>query len=101
MIGKDIPFVLLRGIAERPEAELQASLSRLQAAEPALPDHPLPGPEYTFKHALTHEVAYSSLLNERRKSLHARIVTAIEAEYGDRLDEQKKKKKKKKKTATM
>lgn len=87
VIGKDIPFVLLRGIAERPEAELQASLSRLQAAELLYQTTLFPEPEYTFKHALTHEVAYGSLLNERRKSLHARIVAAIEAEYGDRLDE--------------
>ena len=34
--------------------------------------------EYTFKHALTHEVAYGSLLQERRRVLHARIVEAIE-----------------------
>src|ERR671937_354523 len=44
--------------------------------------------EYTFKHALTHEVAYGSLLQERRRTLHARIVTALEALAGDRLAEQ-------------
>ena len=87
VIGKDVPFVLLRGIAERPEAELQASLSRLQAAEMLYPTTLFPELELTFKHALTHDVAYDSLLQERRKSLHARIVMAIEAEYGDRLDE--------------
>ena len=38
-----------------------------------------PEREYTFKHALTHEVAYSSLLQERRRVLHARIVEALEA----------------------
>jgi predicted ATPase len=41
---------------------------------------------YTFKHALTHEVAYSSLLHERRRALHARIVEALEALAGDRRD---------------
>ena len=87
VIGKDVPFVLLRAIAERPEAELQASLSRLQAGELLYPTTLFPEPEYTFKHALTHDVAYGSLLQERRKSLHARIVAAIEAVYGDRLDE--------------
>ena len=43
---------------------------------------------YTFKHALTHEVAYGSLLQERRRALHARIVEALEGLYGDRLAEQ-------------
>ena len=43
---------------------------------------------YTFKHALTHEVAYSSLLQERRHVLHARIVEALEALAGDRVAEQ-------------
>ena len=44
-----------------------------------------PDLEYTFKHALTHEVAYGSLLQERRRALHARIVDAIETLYPDRL----------------
>jgi predicted ATPase len=43
--------------------------------------------EYTFKHALTHEVAYGSLLHERRRALHMRIVDAIERIYPDRLNE--------------
>src|SRR4029434_6579287 len=43
---------------------------------------------YTFKHALTHEVAYSGLLLERRRMLHARIVEALEALAGDRVAEQ-------------
>src|SRR5439155_6195659 len=42
----------------------------------------------TFKHALTHEVAYNGLLQERRRVLHARIVEALEALYPDRLAEQ-------------
>ena len=44
-----------------------------------------PDLEYTFKHALTHEVAYGSLLQERRRTLHGRIVEAIERLYPDRL----------------
>ena len=47
-----------------------------------------PSREYTFKHALTHEVAYGSLLQERRRVLHARIVEALEGAPADRLDEQ-------------
>ena len=51
-----------------------AALARLQAAELLYPVSLFPELEYTFKHALTHEVAYGSLLQERRKALHARIV---------------------------
>src|SRR5262249_21780852 len=47
-----------------------------------------PDLEYSFKHALTHEVTYGGLLQERRRSLHARIVEAIEKLYQDRLAEQ-------------
>src|SRR4029453_2520512 len=49
---------------------------------------PLPQREYPLKHALTHEVAYSSLLQERRRVLHARIVEALEALPGDQVAEQ-------------
>src|SRR5262249_40669461 len=47
-----------------------------------------PDLEYTFKHALTHEVAYGSVLQDRRRRLHARIVQAIETLYPERLEEQ-------------
>src|SRR4029450_11133566 len=47
----------------------------------------LPDLEYTFKHPLTHEVAYRSLLQDRRRALHARIVDAIEQLYPHRLTE--------------
>ena len=61
---------------------------QLQAAEFLYETSLFPDLEYTFKHALTHEVAYGSLLQERRRALHARIVEAIEALYPERLAEQ-------------
>ncbi len=48
----------------------------------------LPDLEYSFKHALTHDVTYGGLLQERRRALHARIVGAIETLHRDRLAEQ-------------
>jgi tetratricopeptide (TPR) repeat protein len=60
----------------------------LQAAEFLYETRLFPEPEYTFKHALTHEVAYGSLLQERRRVLHARIVEALERLAPDRLAEQ-------------
>ena len=50
----------------------------LQAAEFLYETRLFPELEYTFKHALTHEVAYGSLLQERRRALHARLVEALE-----------------------
>jgi class 3 adenylate cyclase/tetratricopeptide (TPR) repeat protein len=88
VVGKDVPAALLQAIADISDAELQHGLAQLQAAELLYPVSLYPEPEYTFKHALTHEVAYGSLLHERRKLLHARIVAAIERLYPDRLDEQ-------------
>ena len=88
VVGKDVPFALLLAIAELPEDDLRRGLARLQAAEFLYEMRLFPELEYTFKHALTHEVAYGSLLQERRRALHARIVETLEALHGDRLAEQ-------------
>ena len=88
VIGTDVPLPLLQTIADLPEAALHQGLARLQAAEFLYETRLFPEHEYTFKHALTHEVAYSSLLQERRHTLHARIVEALETLAGDRRDEQ-------------
>jgi class 3 adenylate cyclase/tetratricopeptide (TPR) repeat protein len=88
VLGTEVPFALLQAIAERPEADLHRGLAHLQAAEFLYETRLFPDREYTFKHALTHEVAYESLLQERRRALHARIVEAIERLYPDRLTDQ-------------
>jgi len=88
VIGTEVPLPLLRAIAELPEAALHGALAHLQAAEFLYETCLFPEHEYTFKHALTHEVAYGGLLQERRRALHARIVEALEALTGDRLAEQ-------------
>jgi tetratricopeptide (TPR) repeat protein len=88
VIGKDVPFALLRAIAGYEEDDLRGTLAELHAAEFLYEARLFPDLEYTFKHALTHEVAYSSLLHERRRTLHGRLVPAIEQLYPDRLAEQ-------------
>jgi class 3 adenylate cyclase/tetratricopeptide (TPR) repeat protein len=87
VIGKDVPFALLMAIADQPEDALRRGLGHLQAAEFLYETSLFPDAEYTFKHALTHDVAYGSLLQERRRQLHARIASAIEGLHADRLDE--------------
>jgi class 3 adenylate cyclase/tetratricopeptide (TPR) repeat protein len=88
VIGTEVPLPLLRAIAEMSEEELRRGLAHLQAAEFLYETSLFPELEYTFKHALTHEVAYSSLLQERRHALHAGIVATSERLYADRLTEQ-------------
>jgi class 3 adenylate cyclase/tetratricopeptide (TPR) repeat protein len=88
VIGTEVPLPLLQPIAELPEADLHRGLAQLQAAEFLYETRLFPEREFTFKHALTHEVVYSGLLQERRRALHARIVEALEGLYPDRLAEQ-------------
>jgi class 3 adenylate cyclase/tetratricopeptide (TPR) repeat protein len=88
VIGTEVPLPLLQAIAELPEAVLHGGLAHLQAAEFLYETRLFPDRAYTFKHALTHEVAYSSLLQARRRVLHVRIVEALEALAEDRLVEQ-------------
>jgi len=88
VIGTDVSFAPLRAIADLPEATLHRGLAYLQAAEFLYETRLFPEQEYTFKHALTHEVAYNSLLLERRRGLHARLVEALEAFAPERVAEQ-------------
>src|SRR5262249_22690063 len=73
VIGTEVPFALLQAIAELPEEVLHSGLAHLQTAEFLYETRLFPERDFTFKHALTHEVAYGGLLLERRRALHARI----------------------------
>ena len=66
---------------------MRRGLAHLQAVEFLYQTSLFPDLEYTFKHALTHEVTYGSLLQERRRELHTRLVDAIETLHPDRLGE--------------
>ena len=87
VIGRDVPAVLLHAVTGADEAGIEHGLARLRAAEFLYETRSLPDAEYTFRHALTQEVAYGTLLDDRRQDLHARIVGAIERTYSDRLTE--------------
>src|SRR5262249_12739940 len=87
IIGKDVPYSLLQAIAELPERGLREGLARVQGAEFLYETSLFPDLEYSFKHALTHEVAYGSLLQERRRMLHSGVVEAIERLHPERLTE--------------
>jgi tetratricopeptide (TPR) repeat protein len=87
IIGRDVPFTLLQAIADSPEDTIRRALVHLEASDFIYETNASPDLEYTFKHALTHEVAYAGVLHDRRRALHARIVAAIEALYPDRLSD--------------
>jgi class 3 adenylate cyclase/tetratricopeptide (TPR) repeat protein len=87
VVGKDVPFTLLQAIADLPDEAIRRGLHHLQAAEFVYETGLFPDLEYSFKHALTHEVTYGGLLQDRRRELHARIVEAIETLHRDRLPE--------------
>jgi class 3 adenylate cyclase/tetratricopeptide (TPR) repeat protein len=87
VIGKDVPFILLHAVADETNEGVRRQLALLQSAEFLYETRLFPDSEYTFKHALTQEVAYGGLLSDRRRAIHARIVDAIERLQGDRLAE--------------
>jgi DNA-binding winged helix-turn-helix (wHTH) protein/class 3 adenylate cyclase/tetratricopeptide (TPR) repeat protein len=79
IIGHNVPLTLLQTVADGPETALQQHLRVLQHAEILYEQQAFPEAVYAFNHALTHEVVYSSLLQEQRRTLHARMVERLEA----------------------
>lgn len=86
VIGRDFAFRILQTITGMRE-ELKSYLLNLQGLEFIYEKNLFPELEYIFKHALTQEVAYNSLLLKRRKEIHAKIGRAIEELYAERLEE--------------
>jgi len=87
VIGKDVSFPLLQAVVGMSEQEIHGGLARLRAGDFLYEVRLLPELEYTFKHALTRDVAYQSLLLEDRRTLHRRVGEAIEKVYADHLGE--------------
>lgn len=87
VIGKDVPFALLEAVAEEDDDRLRRGLGQLRAGEFLYEARLFPDLEYTFKHALTHDVSYQSLLHDRRRDLHRRIMQAIERLAPERMGE--------------
>jgi tetratricopeptide (TPR) repeat protein len=88
VVGQDVPFGLLHVICGLPDEVLRRLLGNLQAAEFLYATQLFPELQYSFKHSLTRDVAYSGVLRDRRRDIHGRVVDAIEKTYADRLTEQ-------------
>jgi predicted ATPase len=87
VIGKDFLLNLVRHLTGSPDDRLEPMLKSLRAGE-FICERPASGEtEYTFKHVLTQEVAYNSVLIERRRLLHERTGEAIEALFEDRIND--------------
>src|SRR5262249_24100755 len=87
VIGREFLLSLVRQVVCQPEEELYRFLSSLQHKEFLYEQPAFPEVEYIFKHALTQEVAYHSVLSERRKALHQQTSQAIETLYRATPDE--------------
>ena len=88
VIGHDVPFALLHAICGIEENETRGMLGNLQASEFLYNTQLFPDLQFTFKHSLTHDVAYAGLRHERRREMHERVVQKMEMLYADRIDEQ-------------
>ena len=87
VLGTEFKLGLVHKVAAKPDQELEPILAELQFGE-FIYEQPAVGDiEYTFKHALTHDVAYHSVLNERRRLLHERTGAALESIYAESLDD--------------
>jgi class 3 adenylate cyclase/tetratricopeptide (TPR) repeat protein len=86
VIGRDFAYKILRSIMQLGD-ELRSHLTNLVGVEILYEKTLYPELEYIFKHALTQEVAYESLLKQRRREIHGRIARAIEELYADRLEQ--------------
>lgn len=87
VIGKDVPVVLLRAVADIPADQLARQLLELRSLEFLHEVSGSAGAEYAFNHALTHAVTYDGMLKRHRRALHAQVMAAIEQNYAERLDE--------------
>jgi len=87
VVGREFPMSLIRAVHPKREEDLNRALNELQLGEFIYEQPAVGDSEYIFKHALTQEVSYTSVLQERRKQLHERIGAALEKLYANSLDD--------------
>jgi class 3 adenylate cyclase/uncharacterized protein YcbX len=87
VIGREFPLSVIRAVTTTPDDELSRLLADLQLGEFIYEQPAVGDTQYVFKHALTQEVAYNSVLLERRKILHERIAGALETLHASAIDE--------------
>ena len=88
VIGREFGHALLAAVAQRPESELISALDRLIEAGLLLREGIAPHATYLFKHALVQDAAYSTLLREPSRELHARVAQTLESQFADIAEKQ-------------
>jgi predicted ATPase len=88
VVGREVSGSLLQAVTALAEAPLRQRLARLQEAELFYEARPVPELVYAFKHALTQEVAYQSLLRNMRQQYHRRIAEVLVARFADTVETQ-------------
>jgi class 3 adenylate cyclase len=87
-IGREFSYALLAAVVRKQEAELQSALDRLIGAGLLFQQGVPPHATYLFKHALVQDAAYSTLLREPRRALHARIAETLESQFAEIAESQ-------------
>ncbi len=87
-IEREFTYELIKRVKELPEQELLSHLSVLKDSELLYERGIYPETAYIFKHALTRDVVYESILTRKKKNLHEKIGNAVEELYADRIEEQ-------------
>jgi predicted ATPase len=87
-IGREFSYALLAAVVQKPGAELETALGRLMAAGLLYRQDTPPHATYLFKHALIQDAAYSTLLREPRRALHARIAETVESQFAETAESQ-------------
>src|SRR5438477_9009747 len=87
-IGREFPYTLLAAVAGKPEVELNSALDRLIAAGLLFRQGTPPHASYLFKHALVQDAAYSTLLREPTRVLHAGIAEILESQFAETAESQ-------------
>jgi len=87
VIGREFPLSLIRSVVPKSDDDLNRMLNELQLGEFIYEQPAVGDAEYIFKHALTHDVAYNSMLVERRKLLHERVGCVMEASFAESIDD--------------
>jgi class 3 adenylate cyclase/tetratricopeptide (TPR) repeat protein len=87
VIGETVTLPILALVEDLSERELHDAVAALRKSEFLYETQYFPEVEYSFRHALTQDVAYGSMLREPRRAIHAKVVWAMETHFGDRADD--------------
>jgi predicted ATPase len=87
-LGREFSHALMEKVAGKSQTEMGSGLDRLIGAGLLFQQGVRPHARYLFKHALVQDAAYSTLLREHRRALHAKIAEALQTQFADIVEHQ-------------